>query len=431
MSVLANTISELHNLENLTDNLRRLGSLHDAKKVKPEHFEVFGRSLVLCLKAVLGPVFTAQMQAAWQKAFGIIVQKMTGTFCQVQAPAVATETTPLDRGQVAVVQQLWLQLMQQGENVVSKRMFTHLFRLLPEALDLFGFQGDFDIDQAPPLFETHRKMVVRTVGNIIMNFNATEEVARELKKLGQLHLNRGVEAEHYDAFGQAFIQTVLEAVAVNEEERQALELVTSQIASGIVSDNFLTKEWYVQTYAKINLSKQEMDEILGIWKKQVFHQQAEFGLHFFKKLFSIYPELARKFPELEGQADAEEQVLVLWEPVLNAAKNFVATMEDVHILFYLCTQEVKRLEGYGFTAADFYMMKEALLMALEEVMQKQLSNQAKTAIVKFCKLIRNFVVNKDLDDCSDDEETKLTTEKLRVLQQSWSNLKKLSLIKTG
>ena len=182
---------------------------------------------------------------------------------------------------------------------------------------------------------------MRTVGNIIMNFNATEEVARELKKLGQLHLNQRVEAEHYNVFGKALILTVLEALgdSVNAEEREALEMVTSEIASGIVSDNYLTKEWYMQIYAKISLSKQEMDEILLIWKKQVHHQHADFGLQFFKRLFSIYPELAFKFPELEGDADAEEQLLILWKPVLNAAKNFVATMKNVHILYYLCTQE--------------------------------------------------------------------------------------------
>ena len=70
-------------------------------------------------------------------------------------------------------------------------------------------------------------------------------------------------------------------------------------------------------------------------------------------------------------------------------------------------------------------------MTLEEVMNTELSNKTKTAVVKICKLVRNFVTKKDIEDCEEDQEAKLTIEKLRVLQQSWSNLKKVSLLKTG
>ena len=164
------------------------------------------------------------------------------------------------------------------------------------------------METAPPLFKSHRTMIIRAVGDIIMNFNSTEQVSRELRKLGQQHLYREVEAEHFDLFGQALIMTVEQALGdtVSTEEREALEMVTTEIAKGIVSDNYLTKEWYMQIYATINLSKEEMDEILHLWKKQVFHNGAAFGQLFFKRLFSIYPELAFKFPELEGVVDFEK-----------------------------------------------------------------------------------------------------------------------------
>ena len=69
----------------------------------------------------------------------------------------------------------------------------------------------------------------------------------------------------------------------------------------------------------------------------------------------------------------------------------MVTIENAHILYHLCTQEKSKVDGYGFTAGDYYMMKEALLMTLEEVMNTELSNQTKTAIVKICKLVRNFI----------------------------------------
>ena len=176
-----------------------------------------------------------------------------------------------------------------------------------------------------------------------------------------------------------------------------MEMVTTEIAKGIVSDNYLTKEWYMQIYATINLSKQEMDEIEHLWRKQVFHKGAAFGQLFFKCLFSIYPELAFKFPELDGVADVEKTYANLWEKVLDAAKYLVASLDDVNILNHLCRQEKEKVKGFGFSGGDIYLMKEALIMTLEELIKKELSVQTKTAVAKVCKLIGNFVMNKDLD----------------------------------
>ena len=66
------------------------------------------------------------------------------------------------------------------------------------------------------------------------------------------------------------------------------------------------------------------------------------------------------------------------------------------------------------------MLKEALLLTIEEVYGMQIPNDLKWAVTKAFKTIRNFIIGQDPDLLVDpDERGKLTLERKRIVEQSW------------
>lgn len=75
---LAMTILEaaqnIDNLEVLLPAVKKIGQIHVNTNVKPEHYPIVGKNLLLAIKEVLGDAATDEVLQAWSEAYEVISQ---------------------------------------------------------------------------------------------------------------------------------------------------------------------------------------------------------------------------------------------------------------------------------------------------------------------------------------------------------------------
>lgn len=77
MSMIDYATRCLGDLTELVPKLKRLGKRHFMKhKVKPEHFQPVGESLLWTLKEGLGEIYTHDVEVAWSTIYGILADVM-------------------------------------------------------------------------------------------------------------------------------------------------------------------------------------------------------------------------------------------------------------------------------------------------------------------------------------------------------------------
>ncbi len=69
MSTLGSIVAQLHDQDTLQSLVRDLGQRHVGYGAQPEHYALLGETLLWTLEQELGPDFTPEMAAAWQKGF--------------------------------------------------------------------------------------------------------------------------------------------------------------------------------------------------------------------------------------------------------------------------------------------------------------------------------------------------------------------------
>lgn len=77
MTVLA-AAQNIDNLEVLLPAVKKIGQVHVNTNVKPEHYPIVGKNLLLAIKEVLGDAATDEVLAAWGEAYGVISQVFIG-----------------------------------------------------------------------------------------------------------------------------------------------------------------------------------------------------------------------------------------------------------------------------------------------------------------------------------------------------------------
>lgn len=73
MTVLA-AAQNIDNLGVLLPAVKKIGQVHVNTKVKPEHYPIVGKNLLLAIKEVLGDGATDEVIEAWGEAYGVIAQ---------------------------------------------------------------------------------------------------------------------------------------------------------------------------------------------------------------------------------------------------------------------------------------------------------------------------------------------------------------------
>lgn len=73
MSILA-AAQNIDNLEKIMPVVTKIGQVHVDSKVKPEHYPIVGKNLLLAIKEVLGDAATDEVLKAWGKAYEVIAE---------------------------------------------------------------------------------------------------------------------------------------------------------------------------------------------------------------------------------------------------------------------------------------------------------------------------------------------------------------------
>ena len=74
---LAMTIAAAQNIDNLEVLLpavKKIGNIHVNSNVKPEHYPIVGKNLLLAIKEVLGDAATEDVLNAWAEAYEVIAK---------------------------------------------------------------------------------------------------------------------------------------------------------------------------------------------------------------------------------------------------------------------------------------------------------------------------------------------------------------------
>ena len=73
MTILA-AAQNIDNLEILLPAVKKIGQIHVNTNVKPEHYPIVGKNLLLAIKEVLGDEATDEVLQAWSEAYEVISQ---------------------------------------------------------------------------------------------------------------------------------------------------------------------------------------------------------------------------------------------------------------------------------------------------------------------------------------------------------------------
>lgn len=73
MTVLA-AAQNIDNLEALLPAVKKIGQIHVNTKVKPQHYPIVGKNLLLAIKEVLGDAATDEVLQAWGEAYEVIAK---------------------------------------------------------------------------------------------------------------------------------------------------------------------------------------------------------------------------------------------------------------------------------------------------------------------------------------------------------------------
>lgn len=74
--MIATAVQGLHDLDRLVPQVKALGARHTGYGVKPEHYAVVGSALIWTLERGLGNAFTADVQRAWTRVYGLLAATM-------------------------------------------------------------------------------------------------------------------------------------------------------------------------------------------------------------------------------------------------------------------------------------------------------------------------------------------------------------------
>lgn len=73
MTILA-AAQNIDNLDVLLPAVKKIGQIHVNTNVKPEHYPIVGKNLLLAIKEVLGDAATDEVLQAWSEAYEVISQ---------------------------------------------------------------------------------------------------------------------------------------------------------------------------------------------------------------------------------------------------------------------------------------------------------------------------------------------------------------------
>ncbi|KAK3899203.1 globin-like protein [Staphylotrichum tortipilum] len=82
-SVILNFASNINNITELIPKFERMCNKHCSLGIRPEHYEIVGKYLLMAFGEVLGPAMTPAVFAAWERAYWILAKMLIGREAQL------------------------------------------------------------------------------------------------------------------------------------------------------------------------------------------------------------------------------------------------------------------------------------------------------------------------------------------------------------
>ena len=156
---------------------------------------------------------------------------------QARAMSYAVEGGPSTE-QVQMCQDAWKKVIALDPTYKTHTvlLYKNLFAIAPEALQLFSFRDEPDLYNSPKLLK-HGKNVIKYMDRAITDLEKFDE---KLNALGTRHINYGVVGAHFDVLGQAFLNTLEQALGddLTPELKEAYGRMWTAIALVVKRNNF-------------------------------------------------------------------------------------------------------------------------------------------------------------------------------------------------
>lgn len=101
-----------------------------------------------------------------------------------------------------------LSLAFKDKDALTRRFYAHLFVAAPQTKMLFS------VDQ-----EKQRNMLAAVMAMIVKSLKEPEKLEPFLYQLGESHAKLGVRVEYYSVFAEVFIETIVNAVGSQSDDR--------------------------------------------------------------------------------------------------------------------------------------------------------------------------------------------------------------------
>ena len=173
---------------------------------------------------MLGSKLTKQMQDAWK----IVYNALSTTMIRA-----------MNNDKAVIFSWNKLKQIENYQEVAGVILFQKLFELCPESKLLFGFSAE--TDTSSDSIKSSRRFVTHAAYFIEMLDKALEmvenkEIGNEMKRLGEMHVNYGVQEEYFDLMGDALFHTLEEVLkkSWSHQVEEAWHDVYGRLASQMV-----------------------------------------------------------------------------------------------------------------------------------------------------------------------------------------------------
>ena len=230
---------------------------------------------------------------------------------------------------------VWNRLINQGKLRVSRLIFETFLEENPNMKELFSFSKQPNAYDSSE-FENHLMSVMGEIGKAIVNYNKTDvKYFANLRKLGLMHLEKGVKKEYYDILGRVIILCIKNTLTTTYYERQAILLMFATVKDAIISSNYENEQKYMEIYNGISISKQEIAEAEDLWRRQIYRRRDEFGFIYFRTLFKIYPEIISRFETLQRASEKTlvEASNIFGKEIIQGCQSFMVCLEDPFLVY--------------------------------------------------------------------------------------------------
>lgn len=156
------------------------------------------------------------------------------------SPSVEVDA-PLDDRDIELVQTTFEKVAALGPEAAGLVLFGHIFRIAPEAKELFPFAKDEETMWLPgSRLEKHGARVVSTVATAVSLLKDLDTLVPVLQTLGLKHVGYKVLPPHYEIVGQAFIATLDDALQTEftEAVKNAYLKVWKIVQATMIGDNY-------------------------------------------------------------------------------------------------------------------------------------------------------------------------------------------------